>query len=344
MDRIRSGIEAEGRPATLRKLGGILFGIGMFMVFIRKGGDNFGDKWGDFALFLTLAIPAVVLYVMGLRGDRLRPGEAVIGDLAPWRIVFLVFGVLLVPMALLQLVQVFDDSPDTSLHFIWVFGLTAALAVLASRAARATYLTLLAGLALIVAWSALSDKIFDIGEHIAAYRWLLLAFAVLVTLAALNMRDRGDVLDVKRSNELITVAGIAAVIAGALSITNLAGSLTGGLASGGVDSSLWWEIVLLVVSVALIAYASYAGARGPAYVGGIGLFMFSLIAGLDYNSGDPQNKLLGWPALLVALGALALVMSLRGERPAARPSRAPEAPRRPAGAPEAGSSEAPPGP
>jgi hypothetical protein len=39
---------------ALRKFGGLLFGIGMLMVALRKDGD-----YSDFVLFLIYAVPAV---------------------------------------------------------------------------------------------------------------------------------------------------------------------------------------------------------------------------------------------------------------------------------------------
>ena len=326
MDRIGKAIQDEGRTAVLRKIGGLLFGIGMFTVFMRKGGENFGDQWGNLPLFLVLAIPAVVLFGLGLRGDRFRPVGRVVGDLQPWRSVFLVFGIVFVSMALLQFVELIGGTPGAALNIAWIFGVTGVLALIASRDADASYMTLLGGIALIVAWSALAHKVFDIGEHLGTYRWLMIAFAALLAFAAMSIRSRAEGVDLKRSNELVTVAGIAAVIGAGLGIGKLAGSLTGGLAGPDVDSSLLWEMVLLGVAVALVAYGSYAGARGPALVGGIAVFMFVIVAGLDYNDSTPENKLLGWPVFLVIIGLLALLASLRPERRAPRPRQTPEAP------------------
>ncbi|MDX6653244.1 MAG: hypothetical protein QOJ38_2025 [Solirubrobacterales bacterium] len=336
MDRFGRMIEAEGRAATLRKLGGLLFGMGMFMVFLRKGSNNFDHNWGSFLLFLVLAVPAVVLYGLGLRGERLQPSGAVIGELAPWRIVFLVFGLLLVPLALFQFIDMIGGTPGATLNVAWVFGVTAALAVVASHEGRATYMSLLAGLALVVVWTALIDKIFNINDgHTSLYRWSLLILAGIFAAAAASLANRADPLDNKRSNELVTVAGITAVLAAGLSIATIVGLTSGvSVAPGGIKSTLLWEIVLLVVSVALVAYGSYRGARGPSYVGAIGIFIFLLVAGFDLNGDPPDGKVIGWPLLLVIAGGAALALSLRPEpgvrRPAATPAATPAA----AGAPD----------
>jgi hypothetical protein len=322
MSGIQKMIEVEGRPAALRKVGGLLFGVGMFMVFLRKTNSALGDTWGDFKLFLTLAIPAGVLYGLGLRGDG--SGSAGQG-IAPWRAVYLVSGLLFVPLALFQFIQLVNGDTGASLNIFWVFGVTAALGIVGSRGAGATYMSLLAGIALIISWSALWDKIIGLGDSLGAYRWLMLLLAAMFVGLASLLAGRNDELESRRSSELVTIAGVSAVIAGSLSITDL-GGLTGGFFSFGqaADSSFFWEVVLLAVSVALVAYGSFAGAtRGPTYVGAIGLFFFVLIAGLDLNADTAHGKLIGWPLLLIAAGVAAIVVSMQPERPArVRPAAA----------------------
>jgi len=59
-----------------------------------------------------------------------------------------------------------------------------------------------------------------------------------------------------------------------------------------------------------VGYGSRFAARGPAYVGGIGLIIFLFIAGADLNEATPQGKIVGWPLVLVVVGALAFAASL----------------------------------
>jgi hypothetical protein len=54
--------------------------------------------------------------------------------------------------------------------------------------------------------------------------------------------------------------------------------------------------------------------RGPVYVGGIGLLLFLVIAGLDLNSTPPHPFKLGvWPWVLLGLGVIALGLSFTRE-------------------------------
>ena len=106
----------------------------------------------------------------------------------------------------------------------------------------------------------------------------------------------------------MTGAAVAAVIAGSLSLTRGFSSPFFALPTAG--SSLFWEIVLLIVSLLAVGYGSWLGTRGTAYVGGFGLLFFVIIAGADLNDSTPAGRIVGWPLLLVVVGALAFVASL----------------------------------
>jgi hypothetical protein len=108
----------------------------------------------------------------------------------------------------------------------------------------------------------------------------------------------------------VTGAAVSAVIAGSLSITKVFALSNPFLEAPTADSSLFWEIVLLVVSLLAIGYGSRFAARGPTYLGGVGLFLFVLIAGTDLNDSTAQGKIVGWPLVLVLIGAAAFAASL----------------------------------
>jgi hypothetical protein len=164
----------------------------------------------------------------------------------------------------------------------------------------------------IVPWSALWDKILSdgIGQHFGLYRGLLIILALLL-LAAAAAAWRLDGDDGRgRANEIVTGAAASAVIAGSLSVPKVFALDNPFVSVSGPESSLFWEIVLLVVSLLAVGYASRFAARGTAYVGGIGLGVFLLLAGSDVNDATPKGDLVGWPLVLVVVGALAFVASL----------------------------------
>src|SRR5918999_2657365 len=113
MERRRQRLTApldEG-GAALRKLGGLLLGVGALVLLIRR--TNFEDPWGDFPVFLVLALSAVFLYGAGFVAAR--------GVAAPsaWASVFVVFGLAFIPLALLQFVDLIGGNPDAPLNTAW---------------------------------------------------------------------------------------------------------------------------------------------------------------------------------------------------------------------------------
>jgi hypothetical protein len=148
------------------------------------------------------------------------------------------------------------------------------------------------------------------------------------------------------ASDIITGAAVAAVLAGSLSFTRLASLGNPFVSFPTADSSFFWELVLLVVSLLAIGYGSWSGVRGPSYVGGIGLFNFLLIVGLDLNDSTPQGDIVGWPLALVLLGAVAFAASLlpqlrfrlerNGAGREAPPPEPPGAPPPPPGSPPPG--------
>jgi hypothetical protein len=311
---------------ALRKVGGLLFGIGMLMLFLRKGGD-----YGDFVVFLILAIPAAFLYGEGVFTDRWT------GAVRPWQAVYSVFGLIFVPLALLQFVQMLDGSAS-GWNTFWIFGTTAALAFYAGAAKGIRFHLLAGSIALIVSWSGLWDEILSdgIGANFGIYRGLLGILSIILLAGALYLwREEGDarVTDTAvsdggdrglwKASELITGAGIAAVLACGLGITSVANFIgpLGLVEFRVVDTGAHWDVLLLLVSLGLVAIGSAIGTRGPVYVGAIGLFLFLLIAGLDLDEDSPQPNELGvWPIVLIVLGLLGVALgglrqSSLGDRP-----------------------------
>jgi hypothetical protein len=307
---------------SMRKLGGLLLGTAALMIFIRK---SQGEPWGDFVLFLVLAIPAVLLYGGGVFTIKDT------GGLRPWQAVFSVFGLIFVPLALVQFVQMIGGE-GSSLNTFWIFGITAALAGYAGVVAGIRFQLLAGSIALIVAWSALWNKILGdegIAGHIGVYRGVLGILAIGLLAGALYLwrenpgsddgaasaTDPGGDQGLWKGSELFTGAGIAAVLACSLGIASIASLGAFPLADfNAPGTNLLWDTLLLVISLGLIAVGSTIGVRGPVYVGAIGLFLFLLIAGLDLDGDPPDPSNFGiWPIVLLVLGGLGLALSSVGE-------------------------------
>jgi len=293
----------------LRKLGGLLLAAGAFMIFIRKSGST--DDWGSFPLFLVLAIPAAFFY----GGGVLTVGET--GGLRSWQAVFSVLGIIMVPFALLQFIDLVGGTPGTALNTFWVFGVTAALAAYAGIVAGIRFQLLAAAIAVIISWTGLWSKILDgLGDDIGVYRGLLGILAILLIVAGVAVwrATDDDEEGVRRFSELFTGAGIAAVLACSFGITSITGLIPVPVPGfQAIETNLFWDVLLLAISLGLIGVGSLIGTRGPVYVGAIGLILFLLIVGLDLNDETPDPTNLGvWPIILVLGGGGLLAASLSG--------------------------------
>ena len=241
----------EGRDA-LRKLAGLLIGLGLVMTFTRKGDSSLGDAWGDWGLLIVVLIAFAFLYGVGLLGRRNTDG------LRSWESVYLVFGVLLAPFVLFQFIEAIRrDAGDVVERLLGVLGHRGA-GGRGDLPHRPAIGLLLASLALIVSWSTLWNKILSdgIGADLGTYRGLLLILAALLLVAAIAIwrvdRQEGLV----RASDVVTGAALSAVIAGSLSVTKAFGLGNPLFVFPTADSSLFWEIVLLVVSLLAVGYGA----------------------------------------------------------------------------------------
>lgn len=288
--------------------GGLLFATGAVVLFMRKG-----EAWADFSLLLVLLIPAGLLYGLGIAREEDGQGPA------RWQSAFLVYGLALVPLALTQFVEVLGGDPEKAGNVAWIFFATAVLAGFAAFARAAVYQALLMAAALVVAWVALWDALLD-DPSVDTFRWLLVLLAAGFVAAAISLRRSAP--GMPQPVELVTGAGVAAVAAGALTLVELVVQLFAIFFTEDPsfeESPLFWEAFLLVASLALIAFGSHERARGPAYVGALGLAAFTLLAGIDISGlvseGTTEGDIVGWPLVLLIGGAGALVAGMLPRRP-----------------------------
>jgi hypothetical protein len=297
---------ADDDPARmlLRTIGGLLLGIGCVIVYLRRGTGAFegSDAWGGGALFLALALPAAFLYGTGMFA-RLRTAPQT------WQAVFVIFGVLLIPVALAQGLNwiASGDPAGNSENLFWIFGLTGAAATFAALRGGIRVGLLLAGIAAVVVWMAAWDVLLD--DPFAkpgTTRTLLFAIGVLLVLKGyVLMRVR--LFDLLQASELLTVGGAAIVLG--CSLTTLQLIVGFPILGFGFKSSLGWDVALLVAAVALIMIGAGLGMRGPAYIGGAGLALAAISLGFDLDDASPAGKLFGWPLLILLAGGLAFAAS-----------------------------------
>src|SRR4051794_28584484 len=101
-------------------------------------------------------------------------GRASGRDAEPWQSTFLVFGTILAPFVLFQLLAVLGGDANDSIHSVSILGLTGALGVAAALYAGATQAAGFGALALIAAWLAFWDEVLG-NPSSDTVRWLLVA-------------------------------------------------------------------------------------------------------------------------------------------------------------------------
>ena len=301
---------------ALRKLGGLLLGIGILMWLLRTG-----EEMSEFVRFVLFAAPAVFLYGAGVFTMQYTNG------VRPWQAVYTVFGLIFIPLALVSFVDMVGGE-GSNLNTFWIAAVTAAAGFYAGIVANVRWGLLFGGLALIVSWSALWDKILGdegIAGNIGVYRGLLGILAIGLLAAGLYLwrenpggdeevtsaTEVGGDRGLWKASELLTAAGVSAVIATGLGITGI-------LAQAAVDvplenipgTSVFWDTLLLLISLGLIGLGSTIGVRGPVYIGAIGLTLFLFIVGLDLDDDSPEQTKFGlWPLILMVLGAVGVALS-----------------------------------
>src|SRR3954454_22394513 len=300
---------AAGRPAGpfapdrrdwLRLLGGVVVASGALVLAVRKS-----SEWSEWALLFTFLIPCVLLYGLAFAAHRVWPA------LQGWQSAFLAFAVLLLPLVFLQFISAVHGDTGSRLNVAWIFALSAAVAVVAALRLGAWWQMFIAGVYAIVAWTAFWAKVLD-NPSADTIRALLIVVAAILLAAGLVLGR----MERPGSSDLITVAGIAAVLAGAISLAGLssnASQVSDLITNNLPRPSTGWNIYMFVVSLALIGYGARSRTRGPAYVGAIGLTVFIGLTGANVVArlkGDDPSAVVGWPLVLLLGGAALLAAHL----------------------------------
>jgi hypothetical protein len=229
--------------------------------------------------------------------------------------VLLLAGQALGFVTLVRLAQVLGaDSPLGSPGSrLWIFLVVAVGGFWIARTRRSAVCALVAALAGIAAAVAFVDWAFS-PEGAGTLRWVLLALAIVLVLAALARRD----VDRRESVYLIDAAGVAIL---ALGVTFLGAAVITytslprvALAFFGIPIGVpggGWKLVLLAAGLGLVAYAGVDRESGPAYLGTSILLVFVALVGIP---GADGASLWFWPLTLLLLGGIAVGAGLRPRR------------------------------
>ena len=310
----------DERAETVRALGGLLLGIGALVLLVRK---STLDSWDDFPLLLAWLIPALILYGGGIMAARAAEPRL-------WHSVWVVFGLIFIYGTLLQFITLIDGNAGAPLNTVWTLCVVAAAGIAAAVLAGVRFGWLVAGIALAIAWLALWDEILEngIGDDAGTFRGLCMVATLLLVGLAWMIENRGR--EGSEAADVVTAAGLIFVVGAGLvglqdvqslfvpaGVPSAAGVPS---TSGGVEPSLFWDVVLLGGSILLVAAGTLTKVRGPVYVGAIGILTFVFLAGVDLDDDTPEGKLVGWPLILLLAAALAIAASFMAGRSSGSPS------------------------
>jgi hypothetical protein len=284
--------------------------VAVLMVNVR-----FDGVWGRGVLLVFTLLAAGLVLGMGLLAplEEARPRA--------YQTVLILAGLVLAAAVLVRLAEgLGEDEPLAAPGTVtWMATALAAIAAFPARRLRSPISALVALLAGGLALLAFVDWVFH-PKGPDTQRWILLLLIVLYTVAHLRWRERWD----RHAVHAVNAAAIAAIalaatfagsllgLAGAAAVSGSRLVVPGGPFGTGVDApGAGWAFVLLVVGLALIAYAGVDREPGPGYLGVVVLLAFVLLVG---RPGAGGASLIGWPILLLLLGGFGVAAGLRPRR------------------------------
>jgi hypothetical protein len=291
-------------------VGGLALLAGILLALLR-----IGTEWADLPIWLLLAVPTAILLagarVGGLPDRNVEPDPLEPG-IAPWRVAFALSGLVLLGLTLLQTTILLGDEEVGNATATWVLLVVGGLAAGFASRVDSRGGTFLACVALGAAVFAFADWTSD-GIGTDGVRNIFLAEGIVFLVAARLTRPTR----IRHSHLLVSVGTIALLIGAAIgAFGDFDPSLIffGGLEEAPEIGGDGWELIMIAVSLGALAYAAREGARGPAYVGIIGLLTFLGIV--------EEGSLSGWP---IVLGVVAVAGIAYGLAPRAGGTRTPAA-------------------
>jgi hypothetical protein len=276
--------------------GAVPLALGVLLLNVRMDAT-----WGTGVFLVLDALACALVLGMGLlaplEGEQPRSYQQVL----------LLAGQLLGFVTLVRLAQVLGvERPLTKAGTdTWIFLVVTLGAAWIARTRRSAVCALIAGVAGIMLLLSFVQWVFSPDGPTTA-RWLLLAAAVALVLAALARRERAR----RESVYLIDAAGVAILVLGLTFLAALVAPL-GFLGAPVGAPGAGWKLVLLAAGLGLVAYASVDREAGPAYLGTLILLLFVLYAGIPGAAGA---SLWFWPLALLLVGAAAVGTGLRPRR------------------------------
>jgi voltage-gated potassium channel Kch len=301
---LASRLRAHPEHDLTLAVAGVALGIASILAF-----DRMEDSWAAFPLLLLLAIPCAILFVLALAPGNFRDavGTRSDGRLAPWQTVFFLVAVPLLAASIAQLLRTLGEDDPGSGTATWVLVLAGACALWISFRFDSPGSLVLATL-LFAAAGLTAVNWIDSEAGVEVYRNVLLVEGVVFLLAARSQWDAHR----EHAKLLAAISGLVLILGALLGNDfELGGFLE---FSPSFETKDGWQLVLIVVTIGLLAFAAWQRHGGSAFVGLLGLLAF-----LSFNA--TGGSLDGWPLILalLALACLAWALVIRPSRQDASP-------------------------
>jgi hypothetical protein len=313
VNELASRLRAQPEGDLSLAVAAVALGVGTGVAYSRVV-----DTWGNFPLFLLVAVPCAVVFALALApGSGGNPvGAAPDGRLAPWQTACLLVAIPLLAGSILLLIRLLGKQHPGTGTATWVLLLSGVIAALISVRFDSPGATLLAALTLAGA-GVVAVSWIDSTPSIGAYRDVLLAEGIIFLVLARATWDARHA----QAKLLVAVSGL--VLIGGAVLAN-GGDPIGILDAAGAPSKDGWTFVLIAVAIGMLSFAAWQRHGGSAFVGLFGVYQFSLFT---TKGGD----LSGWPLLLgvVTVACLAWALIVRPSRQHPGTGAMPHAPQPP---------------
>ncbi|HWI21959.1 MAG TPA: hypothetical protein VNT22_05020 [Baekduia sp.] len=291
MEKLRSDTSNGAALAV----GSVALTVAVVLTFARLGGP-----WAAGVNFVYISLAAALVLGIGFYANTS-------GRPAPWLSAVYVSGFVLAVFSVVNFADLLGTSTSNSRTVVWVTLLLLVVAGAIAWFRNSGVMTLACGLLGIILAVALIDWLFTPDELTETARWVLIfVFIGYFVIALLEL-----VPQTYRQVAVVDAAGFALLIIG---LTFASRGVFGAVALPGADSavptvSAGWELVILVGSLLLVAYALLEGAPGPGYLAGFNLALFVVLAALN-----EEQQLLWWPVIIGLVAILAFAAAFTGTR------------------------------
>jgi hypothetical protein len=291
---VKQRIDAERGPVLAA--GGVLLAAAVGMLTVRLE-----HSWGKGVhLTVELAAFAVIFGIAWLSPLAERP--------LAYQSALAVTGLVMLVIVLFRLADVFGvDNSGNSGTLVWISAIFTTVAAAAAMRFESVASALFAGVGAAVFVVAVIDKVFD-PSGVTTFRWifflLMVGFAAAAARLAQGSRPGFAVA-------AVDVAGLLLVaLAATFAITRFASVINPLSAGAGLSEGtpgFGWKLVLVVGSLAVIAYGAMRRERGPGLIG-VSALVFAIV--LIATPRD-EASIVGWPLLLLLAAGATLALGLR---------------------------------